>query len=72
MFEVGDIISWSDKIQHEQHDYIGLIVNDCGNLIFEVQPLSPQFIEEVRSFNAETIKLKLSGFRARTEWRIIC
>ena len=70
MFEVGDIISWSDKIQHEQHDYIGLIVDDCGNLNFEVQPLSPQFIEEVHKIGDETIKLRLGGF-TRTEWRKI-
>lgn len=71
MFEVGDIISWSDKIQEEQHDYIGLILEDRGDGIFDIQPLSPQFIEEVKRIGDETIRLKLNGF-ARTEWRKLC
>jgi hypothetical protein len=71
MFEVGDIIAWSDKIQGEQHDYIGLIIEDCNNGIFEVQPLSPQFIEEVERIGDGTIKLSLTDF-TRTEWRKLC
>ena len=71
MFEVGDIISWSDNIQEEQHDYIGLIIKDCNNGIFEIQPLSPQFIGEVERLGDETIRLKLNGF-PRTEWRKLC
>ena len=71
MFEVGDIISWSDKIQEEQYDYIGLIIEDCNNGIFEVQPLSSQFIEQVERIGDETIKLKLDSLRARAEWRKI-
>ena len=71
MFEVGDIISWSDKIQEEQHDYIGLILEDRGQGIFKIQPLSTQFIEEVESLGDETIKLKLNGPRS-AEWRKLC
>jgi hypothetical protein len=72
MFEVGDIIAWSDKIQSEQYDYIGLIIEDRGNGIFDVQPLSPQFIEEVEKLGDETIRLRLNGFKVRTEWRKLC
>ena len=72
MFEVGDIISWSDKIQDEQHDYIGLILEDRGNGIFEIQPLSPQFIEEVKRIGDETIKLRLNGIQRTREWRKLC
>ena len=68
MFEVGDIISWSDKIQGEQYDYIGLIMEDCGNNIFDIQPLSSQFIKEVERIGDETIKLSL-GCR---KWRKLC
>jgi len=71
MFEVGDIIAWSDKIQSEQHDYIGLIIEDRGNGIFDIQPLSPQFIGEVEKIGDETIRLRLNGFTTRTEWRKI-
>ena len=71
MFEVGDIISWSDRIQEEQYDYIGLIIKDCNNGIFEVQPLSPQFIEQVKKIGDETIRLKPNGFTTRAEWRKI-
>ena len=71
MFEVGDIISWSDKIRSEEYEYIGLIVEDCNNGSFEIQPLSPQFIEEVRRMGDETIRLRLNGF-TRTEWRKLC
>ena len=70
MFEVGDIIAWSDKIQDEQPDYIGLIIEDCNNGIFEVHPLSPQFIEDVVTLGDETIKLKPNGFTTG-EWRKI-
>jgi hypothetical protein len=72
MFEVGDIIAWSDRIEGEQYEYIGLILRDCNRGIFEVSPLSPQFIEEVRRIgDGTTIKLRLNGFD-QEEWRIIC
>ena len=67
MFEVGDIISWSDKTKGNPHDYIGLIIEDRGDGIFEIKPLSPQFIGEVEKLGDETIKLRLNGFA--TEWR---
>jgi hypothetical protein len=72
MFEVGDIISWSDRIEGEQYDYIGLIIEDQGNGIFDIQPLSPQFIEQVKRIGDETIRLKPSGFTTRTKWRKLC
>jgi hypothetical protein len=72
MFEVGDIIAWSDKIQEEQYDYIGLILEEHEDGIFEVQPLSPQFIEQVKRIGDETIRLKPTGFTTRTEWRKLC
>ena len=71
MFEIGDIIAWSDKIQGEQYDYIGLIIEDRGDDIFDIQPLSPQFIGEVEKIGDETIRLRLNGFTTRTEWRKI-
>jgi len=71
MFEVGDIIAWSDRIEGEQYDYIGLIIEDRGNGIFDIQPLSPQFIGEVEKIGDETIRLRLNGFTTRTEWRKI-
>ena len=70
MFEIGDIILWKDNSSPQAIRYLGLIVEDCGNNIFEVQPLSPQFIEEVRRIGDETIKLRLNGF-TRSEWRKI-
>lgn len=70
MFEVGDIIAWSDKIQGKQYEYIGLILDDCGRGTFEVQPLSPQFIEEMKRIGDETIKLSLNG--TAVGWRKLC
>ena len=70
MFEIGDIILWKDSSSPQAIRYLGLIVEDCNNGIFEVQPLSPQFIEEVERIGEETIKLRLNGF-TRSEWRKI-
>ena len=71
MFQVGDIIAWSDKIDGEQYEYVGLILEDCDKGLFEISPLSPQFIEEVRRMGDGTIKLRLEGF-IPTQWRKIC
>jgi len=72
MFEVGDIIYWSDKIRGEQHDYIGLIIEDRGDSIFEIKPLSPQFIEEVVTLYSDTIKLNLHYTHRENQWRKLC
>lgn len=68
MFEVGDVIAWSDRIEGEQYEYIGLIFRDCDRGIFEISPLSPQFIEEVRRIGDETIKVNLRCGK----WRKLC